>query len=472
MSLNLHKPFTACLAALALCIAGCHIAQAAPTPDSRPNVILMMADDLANEDLSCYGSTRIATPRIDTLADQGLRLTSYYAGNPVCSPSRMALLSGSYPARLGWRWGVQGYGFAPKTGMSPKVYTLAEAFRDAGYRTAMTGKWHLGDKNMGPEDQGFESAYYIRMSNNQNRDMYRDGELVKKKWDNALLSQTFADEAIRVINEESDEPFFLYVPWTAPHFPADPHPDWFGNSGKDKNGKYIDTVEELDHRVGQVLDALDKAGKAEDTIVIFTSDNGRQGGQQGPNPDPPYSGRKWHSKEGGTRVPFIVRWPAQVEHDSSNDAIMAAIDLYPTLGAMCQVPIHLPKGAQKMDGIDCKAMLMGLKGSKSRRALLYWHGKGQATAIRVGDWKLFFNAGDKGDPDVSDGPVLYNLAEDPKETTDLSEQHPERVDQMLARAKELLKDVYNNQVPIGTQPGVEPPDAPLEAEDVWGPWIE
>ena len=176
---------------------------------TRPNVILMMADDLANEDLSCYGGTRIKTPNIDQLAGEGLKLTSYYAGNPVCSPSRMALLSGSYPARLGWRWGVLGYGFAPKTGMSPRVYTMAEAFRDAGYRTAITGKWHLGDQNMSPENQGFDSAYYIRMSNNQNRDMFRDGKLVQEKWDNRLLTQTFAEEAIRVIKEDSDKPFFL-----------------------------------------------------------------------------------------------------------------------------------------------------------------------------------------------------------------------------------------------------------------------
>jgi arylsulfatase len=432
----------------------------------------MMADDLANEDLSCYGSTRIKTPHIDQLASEGLRLTSYYAGNPVCSPSRMALMSGSYPARLGWRWGVLGYGFAPKTGMSPKVYTIAEAFRDGGYRTAMTGKWHLGSNNMRPEDQGFESVYCIYMSNNQNRDMYRDGELVQKKWDNALLSETFTQEAIRVINKESDKPFFMYVPWTAPHFPADPHPDWFGRSGEDKNGKYIDTVEELDHRVGQILDALDKAGKADNTIVIFTSDNGRQSGQQGPNDDPPFSGMKWHSKEGGTRVPFIVRWPGAVAAGGSSAALVSAIDMYPTLAAMCGVDLEFPQDAQKIDGVNAWEALRGVQFSFPRLELLYWHGKGQATALRQGEWKLYFNEGDKGDPDTSNGPVLYNLAQDPKETKNLSAQHPDRVAHMLARAKALLQDVYNNQVPIGTWPGVEPPQESLKAKDVWGPWIK
>lgn len=438
---------------------------------TRPNVILMMADDLASNDLSCYGGKRIDTPRLDKLAEQGLRLTSFYAGNPVCSPSRMALLSGSYPARLGWRWGVMGFGMRKGTGMSPQVYTIAEAFRDAGYRTALSGKWHVGSENMAPEHQGFDSAYYILLSNNQSRDMYRDGRLVRQDWDNRLLTETFAEEAIRVIHEENDKPFFLYVPWSAPHFPADPHPDWHGKSGQDKSGKYTDVVEELDHRIGQILDALDQAGKAENTIVIFASDNGREQGQEAKHPDPLYRGIKWQSLEGGTRVPFIVRWPKQVASDTTNNAMMAAIDVYPTLAAMCEVPIDLPAGAQKMDGIDCKAMLLGLKGSRHRHELLYWHGKGQATAIRMGDWKLFFNAGEK-DPPLTDGPVLYHLPDDPKETTDLSAQHPDRVKRMLARAKQFLTEVYTNQTPIGTRPGVEPSDQPLKAEDVWGNWID
>ncbi|MGB1125650.1 MAG: sulfatase-like hydrolase/transferase [Phycisphaeraceae bacterium] len=440
--------------------------------DDRPNVILMMADDLANEDLSCYGSTRIKTPNIDKLAGEGLKLTSYYAGNPVCSPSRMALLSGSYPARLGWRWGVLGYGFAPKTGMSPKVYTIAEAFRDGGYRTAMTGKWHLGVQNMSPEKQGFDSTYYIRMSNNQDRDMFRDGKLVKEKWDNALLSETFTEEAIRVISEQSDKPFFLYVPWSAPHFPADPHPDWLGKSGTKKSGKYTDTVEELDHRIGQVLSALDKAGKTDNTIVIFTSDNGRQSGQQGPNDDPPFSGMKWHSLEGGTRVPCIVRYPGKVAKGQSSAAMISAMDLYPTLAHACGVEVKLPEGAQKMDGVNVWGTFANHFYEHPRTELLYWHGKGQATAIRIQEWKLYFNKGDKGDPDTSKGPLLFNLNQDPKESADLAGKNPEKVKQMLTRAKALLADVYNNQVQIGTWPGVEPPEKPLKAEDVGGQWLD
>ncbi|HKK17930.1 MAG TPA: sulfatase-like hydrolase/transferase [Opitutales bacterium] len=463
------------LAAACLLISGCAQTQEqVQRQAARPNVILMMADDLANEDLSCYGSTRIDTPYIDALASQGVQLGSFYAGNPVCSPSRMALLSGSYPARLGWRWGVMGYGFPPKSGMSPKVYTVAEAFRDAGYRTAISGKWHLGRKNMGPEEQGFESAYYIHMSNNQERDMYRDGELVQKDWDNRLLTETFAEEAIRVITEPSDQPFFLYVPWTAPHFPADPHPDWHGESGGDRSGKYTDVVEELDYRVGQILTALEAAGKADNTIVVFTSDNGRQPGQQGPDDEPPFSGGKWQSLEGGTRVPCILRYPGALPANKTNDQIVAAIDLFPTLAEACGIAFDLPEKAQKLDGVSTWANLTGQQSEPARNELLFWHGKGQATAFRQGDWKLHFNYGKKPpeDPELKDGPALYNLKTDPMEKNNLAAEHPEKVDALLKRAKELLIDVYSDQVPLGTWPGVELEKEPLEASDVWGPWID
>jgi arylsulfatase len=464
----------ALLTAASLLASACAQTQELPQKQVRPNVILMMADDLANEDLSCYGSERIQTPNIDEFATQGVKLNSYYAGNPVCSPSRMALLSGSYPARIGWRWGVMGYGFPAKSGMSPKVHTVAEAFRDAGYRTAISGKWHMGRNSMGPEDQGFDSAYYIYMSNNQGRDMYRDRKLVQKNWDNRLLTETFTEEVIRVINEPSDKPFFMYVPWTAPHFPADPHPDWQGNSGEDKSGQYTDVVEELDYRIGEILDALDKAGKSENTIVIFTSDNGRQPGQAGPNDVPPFSGHKWQSLEGGTRVPCIVRYPEVLPAGKENEQMVAAIDLYPTLADACGVEIDLPDDAQKMDGVSAWANLRGLKSKLARNELLFWHGKGEATAIRVGQWKLHFNYGDEPpkDPVLTDGPALYNLNTDPLEKHNLAAKHPDKVEQMLGRAKELLIDIYNNQIPLGTWPGVELEEPPLKALDVWGKWLQ
>lgn len=439
----------------------------------RPNVILMMADDLANEDVSCYGSKRISTPRIDQLAAEGVRLGSYYSGSAVCTPARMALLSGSYPARVGWRWGVMGYGLVTQTGMSPKVHTMAEVFRDAGYRTAMSGKWHLGSQTMSPNQQGFESAYYIYLSNNQNRDMYRDGELVRKDWDNRLLTEAFTEEVIRVIEEPSDRPFFLYVPWTAPHFPADPHPDWHGKSGEDRSGKYTDVVEELDYRVGQILDALERAGKAANTLVVFTSDNGRQPGQQGPDESPLFSGGKWQSREGGMRVPMIMRYPGKLADVEVIDSMMTAMDVYPTLAEACGIVFELPDDAQRLDGVSIWKNLTQLGSKPVRNELLYWHGKGQATAIRVGEWKLHFNHGEDSPSDAPlERPVLYQLKDDPMEASDLAEAHPETVERLLARAREKLVDIYDHALPLGTWPDFEEKIEPVRVESIWGPWME
>lgn len=457
---------------LGLLLWGC---QAAPprVDGQAPNVILMMADDLASIDLGCYGGDSIDTPRIDQLAAEGLRLTSYHAGSAVCSPSRMALLSGSYPARLGWRWGVLGYGFPQGTGMSPDVHTIAETFADAGYHTAMAGKWHLGGGPMGPPEQGFASAFYIHMSNNQNRDMHRDGVLVAEDWDNRRLTEAFADEAIRVIEEERDEPFFLYVPWSAPHFPADPHPDWQGRSGKGKPAEYRDVVEELDARVGEILDALERTGQAGNTIVVFTSDNGRQAGQQAGRTDPLHRGRKWQSLEGGTRVPCIVRAPGALD-PGETDVLVAAMDLFPTLAAACGVPVSSGAGAQRLDGLDLWPRLTGDADARARHELLYWHGKGAATAIQIDGWKLRFHANDEKprDPELAGGPELHELDVDPKERNNLAAQEPRRVQTMARRAYELLGDVYGEQVPLGTLHGGAPSDPPLTAGDVYGPWLD
>lgn len=166
------------------------------------------------------------------MASEGLRLTSFYAGATVCSPSRMALLSGSYPARLGWQGGVLGYGMKPHTGLSTDVFTMAELFKSADYRTAIAGKWHIGDKDLVPKYQGFDESYFIIASNNMKRDIHRGDEVVHKAFDNRLLSETSTEEVVRVIRTDSDKPFFIYLPFTAPHFPADAHPKWAGHSAR------------------------------------------------------------------------------------------------------------------------------------------------------------------------------------------------------------------------------------------------
>ncbi len=440
---------------------------------SRPNVILMMADDLAYDDLSCYGSDRIQSPVLDKMASEGIRLTSFYAGASVCTPSRMALLSGAYPARLGWQQGVLGYGMKPHTGLSNEVFTLAELFQAGGYRTAISGKWHVGDKNMRPHRQGFENTYYLLASNNIGRDIYRDDTIVHQNFDNRRLSETITDEVIRLIEADSDQPFFIYVPFTAPHFPAEAHPDWKGTSD-DKLVEYVQVVEELDYRVGQILGAVKSKGIDNETLVIFISDNGAQAGQRTTEGSGPFSGMKWSSREGGTRVPAILRWPGVLQPGQTCDEIVAAIDLYPTLAQVCGLPLRQPPHAQPLDGVSVWDTFTGKAKKHARNELLYWHGFGQATAIRRGDYKLFFGAGEKhsADPDISAGPALFNLATDPGEANDIRLDHPERVTELLQLARQRLTQISEHPIPLGRWEGSSEAVEVIDAEQRWGRWLK
>ena len=214
-----------------------------PSAASKPNVVLMMADDLGYHDLGCYGHAKIRSPVLDQLAKDGVRLTSFYAGATVCTPSRMALLTGAYPARLGWTKGVVGYLMPMGSGLSRRALTMAEVFQAHGYRTGIVGKWHLGDApELRPHQQGFDFAYYINKSNNQTKDLWNKDEVIQSPFENRLLTEQFTREAIRFIKDHKEQPFFLYLPFTAPHFPLQAHPEW---KGKSAFGVYGDVVEEM-----------------------------------------------------------------------------------------------------------------------------------------------------------------------------------------------------------------------------------
>ena len=433
--------------ALALFVIGMVCATAVAQQQDRPNVILMMADDLGYGDLSCYGSERIRTPKLDKLAGEGIRLTSFYSGCTICTPSRMALLTGAYPRRLGWRGGVVGYRIKPINGLSPDAVTIAEVFQGAGYRTALIGKWHLGDSpELLPLKQGFDTAFYIDKSNNQTKKLWRDRELVADPFENRRLTEQFAAEAIRFIEADSDQPFFLYLPFTAPHFPAESHPDW---KGKSKNEAYGDVVEELDHRVGEILEALAKQKIEKETIVVFLSDNGVEPGQRKWASAAPYRGLKWSTLEGGNRVPCIVRWPEEIPAGRSSDALIATIDLFPTLVAACGIELPEPnEGSPKIDGVNVLGTLTAQAESHPRESLLYFHGWGTLQAIRVGSWKLYVDEV-KDIQDSQNGPVLIDLAKDPTEQNNLSEEHPDRVDSMMKEAARQLSEIEKNTIALG-----------------------
>ena len=427
-----------------------------------PNVLLMMADDLAYADLSCYGSQLIRTPRLDQLAGEGVRLTSFYAGCTVCTPSRMSLLTGYYARRVGWQGGVIGHRIDPQRGLHPDVRTIGDVFQDAGYATAMIGKWHLGDgEELSPMAQGFDSAFYIDKSNNQSDKLWRGNQLVRDPFDNRLLTEQFVAEATKWIDANHQRPFFLYLPFTAPHFPAQAHPDW---KGKSKNAAYGDVVEELDFRIGQLLDTLDRLEIADQTIVVFLSDNGVENGQRKWARATPFRGRKWSVLEGGNRVPCIIRWPRQIPAGSVSDELVSALDLLPTLADACDIEIEPADSAgtvdiPPLDGMNVLGMLQNQSRSP-RTSLLYFQGWGKLEAIRMGDWKLVLEPNDQV-ASSAQGPALFRLSEDPAERKNLAAENPQQVDRMIAEARRQLDDIEARGFQLAGPPLDEPlPDWP------------
>ena len=413
----------------------------------KANVVLIMADDLGYYDLSCYGHPQIKTPVLDKMAKEGIRLTSFYSGNTVCTPSRMALLTGAYPTRLGWTKGVLGYKISTKQGLSPQAVTIAELLKEKGYKTALTGKWHLGDlEKFLPYKQGFEQTYFIKKSNNQSRILYRKDEVLEKPFKNRLLTEKFTNEAVSFIKENKANPFFLYVPYTAPHFPVEPHPDW---KGKSSFGAYGDVVEEMDARIGEIFKTLKEEGIDDNTIVIFMSDNGPQGGEKAQAK--PFRGMKWSALEGGNRVPCIVRWPGRIPAGTESDEIIASIDILPTLSRICGLEVKSQiENAQVVDGLDVWGTLSGEEGFKHpRQELLFWHGMNGFQAIRVGKWKLFLKGEGAALKDKTSDPVLFNLSEENEELTNLSSKYPEKVLEMKKLAEERLAEIKKNVIPLG-----------------------
>ncbi len=427
----------------------------------KPNVVLIVADDLGYQDLGCFGHPSIRTPALDQLAKDGVRLTDFHSGATVCTPSRMAILTGAYPVRLGWIRGVLGFKMGLDEGMSPDALTIAEIFKSAGYATGISGKWHIGSlPDCLPHRQGFDSSYYITLSNNQTKKLWREDELVEDSFDNRMLTGQFTVEAIRFIEDNRDRPFFLYLPYTAPHFPVQPHPQWKGRS---RFGNYGDVVEELDGRVGQLVETLDRCGILRQTIIVFTSDNGPQPCE--PASPLPFRGEKWSALEGGTRVPCIVSWQGVIPPGRTIDALTSAMDLLPTLCRASGIDWKsVSHGSPKIDGLDVWDTLLGKGGAHPRTELLYWHGMNpKPQAIRVGSWKLFFDRShalegmgtDRATPEQAEKlsayreaprppgkspPFLFNLSDDPAEIVDLSAEHPEMVSALQKRAESLIAE--------------------------------
>ena len=412
----------------------------------RPNVVLILSDDLGYHDLACYGHPKIKTPVIDQLAQEGVRLTSFYSGATVCTPSRMALLTGSYPVRYGWSRGVVGHIMKKKRGLSPEAITMAEIFKGAGYTTGIFGKWHLGDEpDFMPNNQGFDDSFFINKSNNQTKKIWAGGEVTQNPFDNKFLTEQFTNGAKAFINKNKNVPFFLYVPYSAPHFPLDAHPDW---KGKSEYGVYGDVVEEMDSRVGEILSELNKNKLTEKTIVVFMSDNG---------PEPltkeskaiPFRGKKWSALEGGNRVPCIIKPFGRSKIGTVYNKMVSAMDILPSLAHACGIHIaERPKEVPPIDGVNLWDELIGGKvGAEGRPDLLFWHGADGFQAIRMGAWKLFLN---RKDAELSgEGPALFKVKDDIKERNDLSQLFPAIVKKMTGVANQRLESIQTRSIPLG-----------------------
>lgn len=435
---------------------------AGPDVSRKPNVILILVDDLGYQDLGCYGHPSIRTPVLDKLAAGGARLTDFHAGASVCTPSRMALLTGSYPVRLGWTQGVVGYKMGMRDGMSPEALTIAEIYRSEGYATGISGKWHIGDlPETRPRNQGFDWTYYIPSSNNQTKILLSGDDIIERPFNNRLLTRQFTDKAMEFIRTKQEKPFFLYLPYTAPHFPVEPHPEWEGRS---KFGAYGDVVEELDHCIGEILKTLDDLKIREQTLVVFCSDNGPQGNQQ--SSAVPLRGYKWSALDGGTRVPCIINWPGVIPAGRKIDALVSAMDLLPTLSRACGIDwAGKSRDKPKIDGLDVWDTLLGKTTGHPRKELLFWHGmNAEPQAIRVGEWKLFFKRRDALEgpgveketpeqkakiqpyrdalkPDVTGAPFLIRMTDDIGELNDLSDEFPDTVKSLHARAEALKAEI-------------------------------
>lgn len=433
---------TAAFAAGAAGLVGCGRTQQASA--AKPNFVVFYADDMGYGDWNRGGHPSIYTPSLNRMADQGVQMTQFYSGNPVCSPSRSALLTGRNAIRTGV---IQVFFPGNNRGMSPDEVTIAEALKPAGYTSAAIGKWHLGSTpEYRPLRQGFDYYYGILYSNDMyNADVFRNDERIEHPANQATLTKRYTEEAIGFIEKSKSQPFFLYVPFAMPHVPI------FASEkfrGKSRRGLYGDTIEEIDWSVGQINSTLDRLGLSEKTLVIFTSDNGpwvsknQDGGAPGL-----LRGAKGDTFEGGMRVPCIARWPGRLPAGQISMEVGSVLDFMPTFCTLAgtQIPAERP-----IDGINLMPALEGKK--MPGRPLFYYRGE-HLRAVRQGRWKAHFsywsdpNVYDEGTPNLSKywvtsrTPMLFDLEVDPSERFDLAAKHPDVVRDLTTVVKDYTEEV-------------------------------
>lgn len=399
-----------------------------------PNIVLIYCDDLGYGDLGVYGS-KIRTPNIDRMAAEGVRFTQFYSANPVCSPSRAALLTGRYPTRTGV---PRVLGPTDTTGLSLSETTIADTLKGVGYQTMCIGKWHLGHlPKYLPTRRGFDEYFGIPYSNDMKpTPLLHNTEQIEEpaRLDNLTLRYT--ERAVRFIERSKSRPFFLYLPHTFPHIPLAASQRF---RGKSPLGLYGDVIEELDWSTGEVLSALRRTGVDSDTLVMFSSDNGPwYQGSPGA-----LRGRKGSTYEGGVREPLLARFPGKIPQGLVCSGVAGTVDILPMMARLAGAPLP---GAP-LDGIDIWPLLTGQQPSLEREALLYFDGWNLQCA-RWRKWKLHFARYNSMafNPEPRIGrmnlplrpPELYDLENDPQESYDSAAENPQVVKEIQGRVERLL----------------------------------
>ncbi len=406
----------------------------------RPNILVILTDDQGYGDLSCYGAQDLQTPYMDQLVASGMRFDNFYANCPVCSPTRASLLSGRYPANVGVPGVIRTHANNSWGFLDTEAPLLSELLQSTGYHTALIGKWHLGlDSPNRPNDRGFDFFHgwlgdmmddYVEKRRHGFNYMRRNLAVIDPP---GHATDIFTDWAVEYIEDRSEKeaPFFLYLAYNAPHFPVQPPQEWLAkvkereSSISDKRAELVAFIEHLDDGIGKVLKALDDTGQRENTLIVFSSDNGgllRDEANNGPLRD-----GKQSVYEGGIKVPTCVSWKGIITPGVRSDMQLLTMDIYPTVLAAAGVTF-----SHTIDGVDFYPSLLGESQDLSDRAVFFSRREGGTRyggktieAVRLGDWKLLQN-----DPF---GPrEMYNVAEDPKETQNVIEEYPEKFKELNA----------------------------------------
>ena len=442
---------------LLLMLIGCQAA-GAQAGDRPPNIVVIFADDLGFGDISCYNKDAARTPNLDRLAEEGLRSTDFFVPANVCSPSRAALLTGRYPQRCGFpvaRRKGKGSKYE-HFGLHPDEITIPEALKPAGYRSLIVGKWHLGFDCAGshPLDAGFDEhlgipANYSSRSAASYRTLFRGKQVVKREVDYKELVGRYTDEAVAFIDREKNRPFFIYFPHHIVHGPYLPNKTFVGKS---KKGKYGDAIQELDHSTGRILKALEDAGVADNTLVIFASDNGAipRFGSNGP-----MSAGKYSTMEGGHRVPAIFRLPGVIPAGKVSNTTLTSMDFLPIFCSLAGVQAPADR---KIDGHNTLSILKGQSATTPHEALYYYNGT-NLQCVREGDWKLHLPRTAKDQPFWAqdpkapgrgfvdlDKPKLFNLKNDLAEKRDVADKHPRVLARLLKRAEAIRLELGDVRV--------------------------